>query len=222
MRIAALLDTETTGLDPLVHRCIEVAVTLYDLELALPIASYANLIGSASNEAESINRIPLAALLQATAAEGVWDDVRHMVARADVILAHRAEFDRGFVPKDIATSRPWACTKFHVDWPLGKPGDHLVHLALAHGVGVLHAHRAATDVDTLARLLTRVAEMGFALPPMIEKALRPRVKVVAQVSYDDREMAKAAGFAWDGQARIWWKDMVAEDVAALPFPTRAA
>src|SRR5580658_5271908 len=94
VKTALILDCETGGLDPLVHRCIEVACTLYDLDLAMPIASHASLIAAASNEAEPINRIPLASLMRAPEADGVWEDVRQLLARADVVLAHRAEFDR--------------------------------------------------------------------------------------------------------------------------------
>lgn len=219
---ALIIDTETTGLDPTVHRCIEVACCLFDLRLGIPLASYASLIRSESNEAEPINRIPVAALVDAQHAEIVWRSVGAMFAEADVIVAHRAEFDRGFVAEHLRTMRPWVCSKFHLELPLGKSGDHLTHLALAHGLGVMSAHRAMADVDTLARILSRVHEMGHPLPALIERAMRPRVKVIALTSYDEREMTKAAGFAWEPTSKTWWKEMVAEDVAALPFRTRLA
>lgn len=221
MRHALILDTETTGLDPALDRCIEVACILFDLEHAIPIASYASLIRAESNAAESVNRIPAGTLPSAPEPAQVWRAVSYFAARADVILAHRAEFDRGFVPTEVRELKPWVCTKFHVEWPHGKPGDHLVHLALAHGLGVLNAHRAMTDCDTIARLLTRVREMGHSLRTILERASRPRVKLAALVSYDDREKAKAAGFSWDGAAKRWWREMPVEDVASLPFQTTA-
>ena len=167
-----ILDTETTGLDPAVDRCIEVGCILYDTKAAAVIASYASLIGQedTANAAESINRIAPAMLVSAPTHDFVWNIVKNHAKTADAILAHRAEFDRGFVPLDLRTIRPWVCTKFHVEWPLGKMGDHLVHLALAHGVGILSAHRALTDCDTLARLLTRVHEMGSDLDLMLTRA----------------------------------------------------
>lgn len=218
-----LLDTETTGLDPSVDRCIEVAVCLYDLERACPLFSYASLIPADSNAAEPTNRIPASVLSSISWMPEPWGTVQFLVEDApDVvaIMAHRAEFDRGFVPSAIRDARPWVCSKFHVAWPNGKPGDHLTHLALAHGIGVVHAHRAMSDVDTLARLLTRVHEMGTPLVPLIDRAMRPRTKVQALVSYDDRELAKSAGFAWDAQRRIWHREMFVDEVAALGFQTR--
>lgn len=221
MKRALIIDTETTGLSPDVDRCIEVGCILYDLELAAPVVAYSSLIGQVdpSNGAEAINRIAPSLIKEAPNGALVWGIVEQLVKSADVVLAHRAEFDRGFVPAELRTVRPWCCTKFHVEWPLGKVGDHLVHLALAHGVGILAAHRALTDCDILARLLTRVAEMGHDLDAMLTRAMRPRVRAIAHVSYDDREKAKAAGFSWDGAKREWWREMPIEDVGALPFRT---
>jgi len=218
MKTALLLDTETTGLSPADGaRTIEVAVQLYDLVNACPIASFSSLIRSETNEAEAINRIPVAALRDARDADSVWRTVSAIAASADVIVAHRAEFDRQFVPASLRDGKPWACSKFEIEWPLAKTGEHLVHLALAHGIGIVSAHRALTDVDILSRLLTRVAELGHSLPTLVERALRPKVRVRAMVSYDDREMAKAAGFQWDGASKLWTRTMFVDDVPKLSF-----
>lgn len=224
---ALILDTETTGLTPPPSgkdRCIEVGCILYDLVLAAPLASFSSLIRSDANAAEAINRIPVAALREAPLGEGptgVWDRVLGLAERAEVILAHRAEFDRGFVPLNATAGLPWVCTKFHVEWPGGgAAGEHLVHLALAQGVGVVAAHRALTDCDLIARTLSRVHERGVDLVRLIQRAMRPRKKVAAIVSYEEREKAKAAGFAWDPAAKLWHREVPVEDIAALPFQTR--
>jgi DNA polymerase-3 subunit epsilon len=227
MKRALILDTETNGLDPSVHHAIEVACILYDLERATPIASYASLIRSETNEAEAVNRISVDVLQGAPEASEAWSAVHHYVLMADVILAHRAEFDRSFTPKHIAELKTWVCTKTHVEWPLGKPGDHLVQLALAHGVPVLSAHRALTDCDILARLLTKVGEDGLrgtgpTLQTMLARAMRPRVKMISLAPFEEKDIVKAHGFLWDSAVRVWHREMPPEDVAALPFPTRAA
>jgi len=224
-RIALILDTETTGLDPATDACIEVGVIEYDLLHAAPISSFASLIRCDRNPAYSVNRISLGTLGRAAPGDDVWHAVGRFIDRADVILAHRAEFDRGFVPATMRDAKPWVCTKFHVDWPEGEGGDHLVHLALAHGVGVVSAHRAMTDCDILARLLTRVHDTLACdadpepLVRLITHAMRPRRRVAAVVSYDDRDKAKAAGFTWDPRARQWLAELPDDKIAALPFPT---
>ena len=50
-------------------------------------------------------------------------------------------------------------------------------MALAHGVGVVSVHRALADVDTLARTLTAVAELGVDLGEFLERGMRPKVLV---------------------------------------------
>jgi DNA polymerase-3 subunit epsilon len=220
MKRVLIVDTETTGLDPARDRCIEYACILYDLEHAAPVASFSTLLPATENAAEEVNRIPVALLREGTESPASWTMMHKFAARAWAFVAHRAEFDRSFIPTDVATTLPWVCSKFHIDWPRGKPGDSLVPLALAHGLGVASAHRAMTDCDTLARLLTRVHEMGVPLVPLLERAMRPRRKVIALTSYDEREMTKAAGFAWDGDKRVWWREMPIDEIDKLPFATK--
>ena len=226
-RYACLLDTETTGLSAEAGDvAIEVAVQLYDLHYASPVASFASLIRHDSNGALAINGITLGMLASAPAAETVWGQVAKYIGGADVVIAQRAEFDRAFCPPDVAALKPWCCSKNWCQWPCGKLGDGLVSLALAHGVGVVSAHRAMTDVDTLSRLMTRVHAMlsGDATPTplvdIIDHAMRPRAKVAAIVSYEDREIAKTHGFTWEPAAKRWSREIPVDEIAALPFQTR--
>src|SRR3984893_17640985 len=96
-RRALILDTETTGLSPSIDRIIEVAVCLYDLKLAMPIASFAALARGDSNAAEHINGIPVASLAEAFEQERLWVQVCALFVEADVVLAHNASFDKSFV-----------------------------------------------------------------------------------------------------------------------------
>lgn len=216
-----ILDTETTGLDPAVDEVVEVAVALFDVKRAAVTESWSCLIRAAANPAEKINGIAPALLADAPARETVWARVVEYAVLADAVVAHNAEFDRAFSPPSLRTSLPWICSKNDLEWPrANKLGESLVSLALAHGLGVAHAHRAMADVDTLARLLSRAAELGVDLGAFLARGLRPKAKVIAQVSYDDREKAKASGFQWDGATKKWWRIMALEDAAKLPFPTR--
>ena len=199
IRRICILDTETTGLDPKIERVIEVACILFDVEHLAPVESYASLIKSEGNAAEKINRIPPTILTDAADPEIVWKRVRILAKKADVYCAHRADFDKGFCPPDVATLRPWLCSKFDMEWPgTDKIGDDLTHLALAHGLGVVHAHRALSDVDTLSRLFARVGEMRGVegLQKLIARALRPKKRYIAIVHFLEKDKAKERGFAW--------------------------
>jgi DNA polymerase-3 subunit epsilon len=218
IRWIGILDTETTALDPAKGRCIEVAVMLYDVKHAQPAASFASLIrGSETNEAEPINGIPGTMLPEAREADEVWRCVRWLLKPAQALLAHRAEFDRQFVP-DLGL--PWVCSKSDVKWG-DRRGDHLVQLALSLGLGVASAHRAMADVDTLARILTRVAEKGQDLSQLLQHAMRPKKRFYSLAPFEERETVKAHGFLWSPEKKVWWRDMPSEDTATLPFGVRA-
>lgn len=214
-----IVDTETTWLSPEDGAvCIEVAAMLYSVPHACAIESYASLILSdVENPAEHVNRIP-ASLYQRNGETPsvVWGRVAALAGEADAIVAHRAEFDRKFIPASATHDKIFICTKVDVDWPGGHRGDHLVHLALAYGLGVASAHRAMTDVDHIARIFTRVAEK-HDLEALLRRAMRPKKRFVALVSYDMKQLAKDAGFFWDDKRREWYRSMCPEDIGALTF-----
>jgi DNA polymerase-3 subunit epsilon len=157
-------------------------------------------------------------LKAAPEADVVWRAVKWLIDPASVLVAHRAEFDRKFC-QDLG--KPWVCSKTDITYPGRARGEHLVQLALSLGLGVASAHRAMADVDTLARILTRLAENGHSLREMFVRALRPKMRFVALVSFDDRRKAKEHGFLWDGDLKQWWRDMPPEDTKELPFQVRA-
>lgn len=220
MKRVLLIDTETTGLDPKTDRVIEVAAILYSVEHATPLHFFSSLLRADANPAEAINRIPAAALVEAPEPATVWARVGAIAEQADAIVAHNAEFDRGFVPAALDALRPWICTMQDLQWPRQGGGRSLVALALDHDLGVAYAHRALADCDLIARLLTRSRELGADLAALLARGLRPKAKFAALVSYDDREKAKTAGFSWDGPTKTWWRVMAREDAAALPFRVR--
>lgn len=221
MRRVLLIDTETSGLDPKVDVCIEVAAVVYDLQHASPIVSFAALIHSTANPCEKVNHIPAALLGEAPPSDLIWPRVASMVDVCDAILAHNAPFDRSFVPEPLRTAKPWICTQNDLDWPQQtKPGQSLVNLALAHGLGVASAHRALNDCDLLARLLTRVAEQGTELVPFLERGLRPKATYQALVSFHDNHKAKAAGFQWEPESKRWLRTLAVEDACNFPFLIR--
>jgi DNA polymerase-3 subunit epsilon len=230
LKTLLIVDTETTGLSHETDRVIEVAAALYDLEHATPIEFFSSLCRADANPAESVNRIPVGALGRARASNYTWSRVSDLVGCAlrlgldsAVFVAHRAEFDRGFFPAALADRMPWVCSKYDIEWPRSDHGEGLVHVALAHDVPVVAAHRALADVLTLVRLFQRVAEMGHDVQAMLARAMRPKARfVVAERAFDAARNAivKAHRFAWDANRREWWRQMAIEDAAALPFETR--
>lgn len=220
IRSLLLLDTETTGTDE-DARCIEVAATLFDVEAASPVSSYSALIFAEENPAARINRIDEALLRRrGLAPEVAWRRIDRIAETAEVVVSHGVAFDRRFVPSESFTKTlPWLCSLEDLEWPCAiKSNDNLVALALAHGLGVATAHRAAADVDLLARLFGRVKELGFDLAPILRRGLRPRAVYQALVPFARKDEAKHAGFFWEASTKRWLRTLADEDANAFGFP----
>jgi DNA polymerase-3 subunit epsilon len=225
VRTLLLVDLETTGLEPATDRCIEVAIVRYDVPTASMVEAFTSLVQSDDNPAAVVNRIDSATLRRAPPPAEVWDRVRGVVERAAapaVFVAHRAEFDRAFFPREIAERLPWVCSKFDIEFPKSRLGEALVFVALAHLVPVHESHRALSDTLLLARLFQRCAEMGVDVQATLARAMRPKQRFVALASFEQNEVVKAHGFSWNPATRVWERRMAPEDARALPFRVRAA
>lgn len=224
MKTLILTDTETTGIDPKTEHAIEVAAVLFDVETASVLEAFSSLIYAEANAAASINRIDVATLAKALPAKNAWARVSAMVSEAIdmrgpvAFMAHRAEFDRGFYPSELAARIPWVCSKFDVEWPRSRVGASLVEVALAHDVPVHANHRALTDCMLLAKVLERTAELGHDLTALLTRAMRPKALFrITDTSFDEARnvLAKAAGFRWEKP--YWVRSLAIADAASLPF-----
>jgi DNA polymerase-3 subunit epsilon len=220
MKYATILDTETNGFDHKVNKIIEIAVILYDLKHAAPITSYSAIVSQDENLVADINGI------HADLAEGMTSFnlskqiIDHLIAKSEVIVAHNAVFDKGFVDNstfEVPKDRPWICSMEQIEWPCKYSSRSLTSIALAHGVPVIAAHRALTDCDILARLFTKIHETGHDLPKLLTKAMRPRILVQALVSKEDRQLAKDEHFNWDGDNKQWTKEVFPECINNFKF-----
>ena len=228
MSIIIIVDTETTSADRETCSVIEAAGVAYHLEHASVVDVWSGVAATEHEDdwgAEHIHGISW----QLAASSGRDEDALvgdffgwvHEYAREPILLAHNASFDREvlFWAADRAGVSPitpehrWVCTYEDFAWPKGS--GKLVEVALNHGVGVVQAHRALDDCLTLARTLTRVAETGHDLRALVREATLPRAVVRAHVSFDDRHLAKAQGFRWDGDRRVWHKRVRADLVDQL-------
>jgi DNA polymerase III subunit epsilon len=55
---------------------------------------------------------------------------------------------------------------------------------------------------------------------MIDRADRPKALYKAGVSYQDKDLAKTAGFKWNAGSKIWTRRMATADALKLPFPVK--
>ena len=215
-----ILDTETTGLDPDQDHCLEVGAILFDVPSRSVLIQQSFLLPVESNAAESVNRISASV----TRVSQPWKPAlmlfRELINACDVAVAHNAAFDRLWFgrPPLPPVNRPWLCSMEEIPWPTERrlrARPSIRDLALAYGVPVWSAHRALTDCIYLAEVFHRCDD----LERQIVLGLEPRRLMQAQISYDDRHLARDAGFRWNDPVRgAWTRRLSSREILSLGFP----
>ena len=225
--VLALLDVETTGLSPETDHVVEVGLALYSVSRGL-IRSRSWLCSAPAEAVEKTQHIHGISPLVVEAYGVPFADVAKMVGaivtkETQAFCAYNADFDRAWFPLFVQNAAPWICAMADCAWPRPSASRSLTSVALAHGIGVVRAHRALEDVLTLAALFDRAVELGADLPAMLARAMRPKARYeVADRSYSPERnaQAKAVGFRFDDKDpgnKRWIRSMATADVDALPF-----
>ena len=210
-----IIDTETSGLDPSEHQCLEVGSILFSVPDRAVLAQQSFLLPVSSNAAESINRIPASVTQLPQPWREALGYLTSLIAAADVLVAHNAEFDRqwfGIDPLPVV-QQPWLCTMEDIRWPAERQlrsRPSVRDLALAYDIPVWAAHRALTDCTYLAEVFRRCDD----LETLVLRGLEPRQLMRAQVSYDNRQLAKDAGFRWNDPVKGAWTRRLSEREAS--------
>ena len=214
-----IVDTETTGLSPAKGRCIEVGAVLFHVPSRAVLSQVSFLLPCNSNPAERVNGIAAAVTRLEQPRQQSLACLEAMAAAADVLVAHNAAFDRQWFGCEELPSlqRPWLCSMEDIRWPAERhlrATPSVRDLALAYGVPVWAAHRALTDCIYIAQVFEREAQ----LETLLQQALLPRQLYRARLPYDQRHLAKEAGFRWNGDVQGAWSKRLTEDERdLLPF-----
>ena len=215
-----ILDTETTGLDNENDDCLEVGSILFNVKSRSVLAQQSFLLPVEINNAEKINNIPPEITRLPQPLSEAIKYFQSLVRVSNVIVAHNAEFDKKWfgLKKLPQIEKPWICSMDDITWPADrqlKTRPSVRDLALAYGVPVWNAHRALTDCIYLAEVFIRCSE----LEKLLIRALEPKVLLRAEISYEDRSLAKNAGFRWNDAIKgAWSRKMSRRDKEKLDFP----
>ena len=212
-RRVLILDTETTGLDARSEKIIELAMLAVEVDTAtgLPVGEV-----EIYEDFEDPGKPIPDAIVQITGIDSAMvqghrlNDARvnEMVARADLIVAHNAGFDRPFVEArlPVFAGKAWACSFAGIDWKAQGTGSAKLEF-LAHECGWFYdAHRAQVDchalLQVLARPLPKAPQTGLAC--LISAAQNTRYKLRAVgAPFESKDKLKARGYRWDAEGRVW-------------------
>ena len=222
VRYVSVIDTETTGTDPMTDEVIDVAVVTLEVDAAGQILSIVS-----AGQALRDPHMPIPTHI--TALTGLTDDdvrgksidldrLEHRLRNADVLIAHNAQFDLAFLENLMPglAGAAWCCSANDFDWfRAGFDGRKLGHLLMQVG-WFNEAHRAMSDVISLIHVLAhRLPHGGTILGDLLANAERASVKFEATgAPYDKRGILKARGYRWDRNRRVWWCE-ITEDACVI-------
>ncbi len=215
MDIGVIIDLETTGTDSAQDQVIEVGMLEFVMTAASDLATGATLradmVSAYSGLQDPGRPLPpgMAELTglsdEVLAGRTVdWPQVRQMLSRATVVIAHNAAFDRAFLerrPELAGLELHWACSIKHIDWHRhGFKTRALNYLAADHGFVNPFAHRALFDSATTFRLV-----MPYLEELIRRSYLREFLVSATNAPFETKDVLRARGYRWNPDVRVWAK-----------------
>jgi DNA polymerase III alpha subunit (gram-positive type) len=223
------LDLETTGIDKVADRPIEVGLTLWTTKYNRSLETHNFLVQSdgvaVTDEITAITGITQKMVDTQGYPVGVaYEMVMSFVNAAEGVVAFNG---RRF---DIPMMRQWAARQgtefpqkfiidpFDGDIPM-RPQE-LITMCAKQGI-YYDAHEAGADVTGMLKLLLK-----FPLDVVVERASSPSVIVQSGQKRSENSLAKQHKFRWNPDYKVWWKAVKQVDLRSLieeiggKFPTQ--
>ncbi len=226
--ILLAFDLETTGLDFVKDRPIEVGAILYSTTQQKCLESQGFLVQSdvpVSAEITKLTGITQAAVNKfGYAQDTALGTVTDMMQEADAVIGHNVvRFDKRMlwswmereVPNPNFPEKLWIDTYTDLsDTEVGK----LTLMAANAGFLNMFPHSALSDCQTVLKLIESenpTTKQKYDLEKIIGRAKSPTVVVQAHQARGDNDLAKKAKFRWRPDLKIWWKFCKEMDLEAL-------
>jgi len=212
----AVVDTETTGLDPARDALLELAIVKMRidaetgelLDIEPPVFRLEDPGTPISDETEA-----LTGLSDAILAGQAFDDVAIAAALSDVTFAaaHNGRFDSAFFRARFpGIVLPWACSCSEVTWADHGLGGARSLYALLTRAGLFAdcEHRAGPDAWATAMLLALPGQGGKTIAwHLWNRAKRATHRLSAtRAPIAVKDSLKAAGYRWSPVHRVWWTE----------------
>lgn len=219
------LDFETTGLHPSDRvRVVEIAAHLYDIANGKSLAilntfvhySDGHTIPQAMTDIHGISQEMYETYGMQDVA--VWKQFMKMAKVAEAVMAHNAAFEHKFLKASFTRAGlmlpkiKWVDTCTDLPFPANIKSRKLEHLAAAHKVRLVNAHRALPDVNAMLAIAQQ-----YDVEKIRQLSADPNVKVQALVTKLEKDKAKCRGFRWDPDRKIWWRNMKQAELDKCKF-----
>lgn len=213
--LIAGFDTETTGLDFEKDWIVEVAVVLWDTESPhrKAVSTFESLLSGEhlpplTEEVMEIHGITDEQLRRwGKPAPYVLNKIMGIFEKADAICAHNGNgFDKPMLIANCkrlgipVVDKMWIDTTCDVQYPPRCKQLNLMYLAAWHGFLNPFPHAAASDVLTMLQIADK-----YDWKEIAKSAQAPSLVIKANVSFNNKELAKKQSFRWDGSNKIWIK-----------------
>ena len=213
IRHVAVVDVETTGIDPLLHQVIDIAYVVLAVDAR---GEFVDIVRKGQSLCDPGMPIPpRITMLTGLTDEHVrgtaidLDALQQIFATVDVFVAQNCAFDAGFLRQLLPSTKDaaWACSLRDFDWlkDAGLDGRALGHLLMQIGF-FNDGHRALNDVISLIHLLAwRLPSDQTVMGALLANAERETVRLEATgAGFGNRSLLKARGYRWDVAAKVWW------------------
>lgn len=210
-------DLETTGLDFVASRPIEVGAILYStgqkkclessgylVKSDVPVPAFiTTLTGITQSALDKFGYEPEAAL----------DAFLDLADQADAIIGQNVKrFDKKMFEHWAQRHNKVVPTKLWIDTRTDLPGvesKHLGYMAADAGFLNLFPHSALSDCQTVLKLVE-----DHDITKVVERAQSPDIVLLAHQKFEDNHLAKTRKFVWNPTFKIWWKGIKQMDLDA--------
>lgn len=211
-------DLETTGLNFINDRPIEVGAVLYSTGQRKCLESDGFLVQSDIPVSKLITE--LTGITQQAVDKFGWntgealEKVLFYLDCCDAVIGHNAKrFDKNMLESWAArekidiTEKLWIDT--YTDLPNARPGT-LTHMAADAGFVNLFPHSALADCQTVLKLVE-----SYNFEEVLQRAKSPTIAVRAHQDRSNNDAAKKLKFRWEPQRKIWYKMIKEMDLDEL-------
>jgi DNA polymerase-3 subunit epsilon len=167
--VGGIVDVETTGFSPDRDEVVELCLLVFhydrELDLVKIMDEYVGLREPGCFLHPRASQVHGLTMADLCGQDLDYQRVAGMIERVELLIAHNAGFDRGFVTRLFpqAISKPWFCSMSGIDWRnKGYPSRGLQELLRHHGIAVERAHRALDDVRATLELLNYSQTSGIS------------------------------------------------------------